>query len=168
MPRARLELARPWSLRILSPVCLPIPPPGHIVDCVYLNEPSMSTIWHTGLICLSPVRNEKSVAFFWSFLLPIPPPGHMLDCVYFNKPCMSTIQTHRAVFLSPVRNAEKALLFLFRISTTNSTTRFSVRSCVFDLREIRFSLDLKAIHLLLLCQKILTLLRLKEVGLSLC
>ena len=30
MPRARLELARTEVLRILSPVCLPIPPPGQL------------------------------------------------------------------------------------------------------------------------------------------
>ena len=42
VPRAGLEPARPYEHRILSPACLPVPPPGHGLEQKRLN-PKLSS-----------------------------------------------------------------------------------------------------------------------------
>ena len=44
VPRAGLEPARPYEHRILSPACLPVPPPGHNLERKTGLEPATPTL----------------------------------------------------------------------------------------------------------------------------
>lgn len=44
VPRAGLEPARSYEHRILSPACLPVPPPGHGVERKTGFEPATPTL----------------------------------------------------------------------------------------------------------------------------
>ena len=64
MPRARLELARTEVLRILSPVCLPIPPPGHTTTSSLTREIESENGTHRALFLKVLSETLKKLALF--------------------------------------------------------------------------------------------------------